>query len=203
MRKIMKIISTLILLLVISGQTLAESDTSKTEVRRYDIEIIIFEDTHARYINNESWNHGSHTDTLPTSTKKVNTGAYKKLKPGILKHEYKRINASPEYNVLFYSAWRQTGLKASRAFEVDLDELKNTHTNSSENTISGKLKVVLARYLHFYSELNYRRNDSGIQNQITAGNDYPITMHRRMRSKELHYIDHPLVGILIQINPVK
>jgi hypothetical protein len=24
-----------------------------------------------------------------------------------------------------------------------------------------------------------------------------------MRSKELHFVDHPLVGILIQINPVK
>ena len=30
-----------------------------------------------------------------------------------------------------------------------------------------------------------------------------MQMHRRMRSKELHYIDHPLVGLLIQINPTE
>ncbi len=32
---------------------------------------------------------------------------------------------------------------------------------------------------------------------------YPLNSHARMRSKELHYIDHPLVGMLIQINPVE
>ena len=37
----------------------------------------------------------------------------------------------------------------------------------------------------------------------TVNNSYTLQSHRRMRSKELHYIDHPLVGILIQINPVE
>jgi len=30
-----------------------------------------------------------------------------------------------------------------------------------------------------------------------------LAQHRRMRSKELHYIDHPLMGILIYINPIE
>lgn len=29
-----------------------------------------------------------------------------------------------------------------------------------------------------------------------------LTQHRRMRSKELHYIDHPMMGILIYFNPI-
>ena len=33
-------------------------------------------------------------------------------------------------------------------------------------------------------------------------NIYRMENHRRMRSKVLHYIDHPLVGILVQINTV-
>ena len=34
-------------------------------------------------------------------------------------------------------------------------------------------------------------------------NVYPINFHRRMRSKELHYLDHPIVGILVKALPVE
>ena len=44
---------------------------------------------------------------------------------------------------------------------------------------------------------------SEIHDNLNQFNIHPINSHRRMRSKELHYIDHPLVGILIQINPVE
>ena len=82
--------------------------------------------------------------------------------------------------------------------------------------------------MHVYSQLEYQRqNDDEITSEtesedtvetvdtsvITdeinngemsqANSTYPMQSHRRMRSKELHYIDHPLVGILIQINPVE
>ena len=187
----MKIINTLILLLITSSAAFA------ADVRRYDVEIIIFEDAHSRYINSESWssndvsaNEKSNFDKL--NLDKTNKPVYKNLRPGLIKSEYKRIKNSPEYNVLLYSAWRQTGMEPTRAFEIDISKLKNAHQSTSSNTISGKLKVVLARYLHLYGQLNYQQN----------GNDYLMSVHRRMRSKELHYIDHPLVGILVQINPV-
>jgi hypothetical protein len=42
-----------------------------------------------------------------------------------------------------------------------------------------------------------------LQDDISVStNIFHMKNHRRMRSKELHYIDHPLVGMLIQINPV-
>jgi len=34
-------------------------------------------------------------------------------------------------------------------------------------------------------------------------NKYPMQQSRRIRSKEIHYIDHPLFGLLIQIRPYK
>ena len=33
--------------------------------------------------------------------------------------------------------------------------------------------------------------------------DFPLKVHRKMRSKELHYIDHPLFGILVEIRPAQ
>ena len=208
-------------------------------MQAYDIEIIIFEDAHARYINSETWQQDAPdeaealvdnaTSNKPTKNldklnlSEINAGSYKSLKPKILRSEYKRINGSSEYKVLFYSAWRQTGLDKNNAFEIDIYDLVNAHTSKSDNTVSGNFKVVLARYLHFYADLDYQRQDDRkninteiidtttddataakeINKNLISKQTYPMQIHRRMRSKELHYIDHPLVGLLIQINPAE
>lgn len=233
----MKILTTIVLLFLTVNFPAAEEKDTADQMQKYDIEIIIFEDAHARYINSETWQQDTPDDTgslidNATSNKaadnldklslsEINVGSYKSLKPKILRSEYKRINGSSEYNVLFYSAWRQTGLDKSNAFDIDIDELVNRHNNKSQNAIHGHLKVVLARYLHFYGDLDYQRpinksvvNTDTIDASVDASaqttetdliskQSYPMQIHRRMRSKELHYIDHPLVGILVQINPTK
>ena len=228
------------LLISISNTALAE--TEEAPLKQYDIEIIIFEDAHARYINSETWPQNDESaltlegeTTTDQTTSKVNTKVaepdvkIENIKPAILTKEYKRINNSSEYEVLLYSAWRQQGLESSKAFDVELPALKNSHTTKSENEISGTIKVILARYLHLYGDLEYHRpiveevteaynlqNDQVTQAQqdtqwsstTSSTNEaaeatYQIEFRRRMRSKELHYIDHPLVGILVQINPVE
>ena len=230
----MKTLTKLILLLIVNGQVLAEENNAAVELKEYDIEVIIFEDARARYLNNEAWNQDIKTGPINSSDNNnlkldqlsisdINAVEHTNLKPAMLKHEYKRINNSSEYNVLFYTAWRQAGLTETNAFEIDINELKNRHKNRSENTISGQLKVVLARYLHFYGQFYYvRKNEVEksvdaataieqldeqpvIDEEVTAKSNghYPFTIQRRMRSKELHYIDHPLVGILVRINQVK
>lgn len=239
----MKTLTTLLLLLLTISHTQADTKNNAEEnLKQYDVEIIIFEDAHARYINSEMWHQDTPEDSaslITTKTKtannrkksslsKADTTLYENIKPVILKQEYKRINHSSEYKVLFYGAWRQTGLEKSKAFEININELSNAHKKRSKNSISGQLKVVLARYLHFYSQLEYQRQDDlSKTKEITAdniseintkdltenvnqadilaidNNIYSMKDHRRMRSKELHYIDHPLIGILIQINPVE
>ena len=233
----MKILTTIVLLFLTVNFPAAEEKDAADQMQKYDIEIIIFEDAHARYINSETWQHDAPDDTGPlidktTSNKttdnldklslsEFNAGSYNSLKPKILSGEYKRINGSSEYNVLFYSAWRQTGLDENNAFDINIDELVNNHNNKSQNAIHGHLKVVLARYLHFYGDLDYQRlidksvvttntintsvdaSAQSTETNLISKQSYPMKIHRRMRSKELHYIDHPLVGILVQINPTE
>ena len=226
----MKILTTIFLLFLIVSHALADDTTAAKDLKVYDVEIIIFEDKHARYLKNEVWNQKTtETNVLAGNPGKpskggIKTGSFKSIKPAILKKQYKRINASSEYNVLFYGAWRQAGLEKSKAFEININQLKSAHTDKSENTLAGTFKLVLARYLHIYNQLNYQRkvtvtenseitgtDSTASENQSEALNDdmaphnglYPLNSHRRMRSKELHYIDHPLVGMLIQINPVE
>jgi len=234
----MKILNILLLLFITVSNTLAEETESPINLKEYDVEIIIFEDAHARYLNSQTW--GDSTDTskpltdstetndLPENLDKlsiseINATSFKPIKPAILNKEYKRINNSSEYEVLFYGAWRQAGLEEKKAFEININELNNTHKTKSVNTITGNFKLVLARYLHIYNQLNYERKaninefDTDATNPVANGEQtetlneiiisdneiYPMNSHRRMRSKELHYIDHPLVGMLVQVNPVE
>ena len=218
----MKILTTIFLLFLIVSHAHADDKTAAKELKEYDVEIIIFEDAHARYLKSETWKQKTKTGEQQSAITKTNKTGFKSIKPAILKNQYNRINRSSEYNVLFYGAWRQAGLDKSKAFEININKLKSRHTDKSENTLTGTFKLVLARYLHIYNKLNYQRKiaaDSEITNTDPAADEeqtevfsnalipnnglYPLNSHRRMRSKELHYIDHPLVGILIQINPVE
>ncbi len=231
----MKLLPTILLLLISINIAYAEEGI-KPKLLEYDVEVIIFEDANARYINSEDWNHEEViSDPAPEETTELpenldtlsideinaidekSTAAFKNIKPVILNKEYKRVNNSKEYNVLFYGSWRQTGLSAEKTFEIDIQDLDNTHQATSKNTLTGNFKLVLARYLHIYSKLDYQRKLNNAVTEATtietatptgettalAYENYLITNHRRMRSKTLHYIDHPLVGMLIQINPVK
>ncbi len=79
------------------------------------------------------------------------------------------------------------------------------------NELDGSVKLVLGRYLHIYTDLIFRkpviveRLDEETQELTETQTlfDIPIQAHRRMRSRELHYIDHPLAGILIEVTPLE
>lgn len=62
----------------------------------------------------------------------------------------------------------------------------------------GELKLYLARYLHVEPNLWFTdESSSGERFHVV------IEQHRRMRSEELHYIDHPLFGLVLYIKPWK
>ena len=75
--------------------------------------------------------------------------------------------------------------------------------------LAGTVRVVITRYLHVYTDLVYRLpgthalalEDARQRQQVLV--DYAINSHRRMRSRELHYIDHPLLGILVEATPIE
>ena len=56
--------------------------------------------------------------------------------------------------------------------------------------LSGLVRITRGRYLHFDADLYLR--DPG------SANVRRVHLYRRMRSDELHYVDHPLLGIVIR-----
>jgi hypothetical protein len=87
--------------------------------------------------------------------------------------------------------------------------------------MEGSLKLVLSRYLHIYADLIYREPLSGataafpmeeadLFSQAEESYLLPtqpqyqifhLQQSRRMRSRELHYLDHPVFGMAILVTP--
>jgi hypothetical protein len=70
----------------------------------------------------------------------------------------------------------------------------------------------MSRYLHIDAELQYYKarsrqflnyTDHTSMDVTSPYESYPVKFERRMRSREVHYIDHPLVGMIVLATPFK
>jgi hypothetical protein len=148
----------------------------------------------------------------------------------ILNHVAKRLKRSSNYRILKHVAWRQPmvekkdsqpiSIQAGRDFTYQYPEhayrqieFSDSSTSASDDSkvleLDGTINIVITRYLHLYTDLVYRvprTISTDIGDSLNHGQslvDHSVQSHRRMRSRELHYIDHPLVGILIEATPIK
>jgi len=82
-------------------------------------------------------------------------------------------------------AWRQTprGRQSNSWYWID------------SGRVSGLVRVSRGRYLHLDTDLILR--------DANSSQPYRVQLHRRMRSDELHYVDHPKLGIIIQAQRVR
>ncbi len=174
-----------------------------------------------------------------------------------------KIVASPRYDLLLHTAWRQPGVERAKvlpvwikggriygneytsidnqiefqefaeqqetspsvefneetleALELEMMEKSQRENPAGLYELEGKITISLSRYLHTYVDLVLRRPrlsiDSASGSSVPTGNtsdysadtrilnNHSLREHRRMRSKNLHYIDSPEFGMLILITP--
>jgi hypothetical protein len=113
-----------------------------------------------------------------------------------LSPEWQSINRKLEngkQNVLFTGQWQQPMYDEKNALPIYLESNASTLGVPS---MRGLFTISIAKFLQSQFELNFLNANSGITEPVL------IKTTRRMRSGEIHYIDHPLVGILIKYTPV-
>jgi hypothetical protein len=117
--------------------------------------------------------------------------------------------------------------KQPRTFEFDeqtlesqkllLQEEQSRLSHDDLYELEGKITIALSRYLHVYTDLVLRRPrilaDPVLANPAEAQylaahaadtrilNNHLLREHRRMRSKNLHYLDSPEFAMLVLITP--
>jgi hypothetical protein len=129
-----------------------------------------------------------------------------------------RLARTREYRVLLHGRWLQP-VPPRNAPQPLLVQTGPRYGDAF--ALEGFFAVTLGRYLHFRADLAYREPLMG-RNPLTRAlaptglatsepPDLELTpagyMHlsesRRMRSEELHYLDHPKLGVLVRIEPVQ
>lgn len=144
----------------------------------------------------------------------------------------RNLRASNRYRVLQHFAWRQPVVERKKALPIQINAGRNytdafpehtfrntefndqnilnrTNETSQIRELAGTVTIAIGQYIHLYTDLVYRKpvviptELRATFNREQTLVDHGIVSHRRMRSGELHYVDHPMVGIIIEATPIK
>jgi len=135
----------------------------------------------------------------------------------------KRMNRSSRYNVIYSRAWRLPDLPQHSAtpvriragkrytaegtyaepIPVDIEGNLEGVVDDALYEIDGRIKISLSKYLEVDADLLYRRpvilpDSNGLP--VNEFRQFRLNEFRRMKSKTIHYLDHPLFGVIIGIN---
>lgn len=111
----------------------------------------------------------------------------------------RRLENQDDIRILFHEAWQMPvyGKNRNRTLPIRIQGGKRVNNRYE---LDGTITVSVARYLHIDTNLFLSKFQSAEGEQI-LNQVIPMQQSRRMRSKELHYIDHPKFGILIYFTP--
>jgi hypothetical protein len=113
-----------------------------------------------------------------------------------------RMDRRP-YTLLGYAGWEQAGVDTDRSVELDLKRV-------GIDNPAGTIELYLRRFLHVRVDLEFFDGSGTFWTLPPAFGLTPLryaqsfkVVHERnaIRSGELHHIDHPLFGVLLQITP--
>lgn len=133
--------------------------------------------------------------------------------PGMKRDEAVSIKFNREISRLAYTQNQDEILDANQA---EYNRIINQRL-PKKNSLQGLIKISLSRYLHIQTDIQYTRhividkttNEYGETQRVDPSFSeikpqvYQLKQKRKMRSKELHYLDNPRLGLLVYITPVK
>lgn len=224
MRKLsLFIVGTVLLLNLSTANAISNFD------RWYQIEVIVFSHITPNGIQSENW-PWTPTQYIPTlQTINLTQGdnvAYSALPRQYFKMnaEQTRLEKNSKYRVLLHLAWRQKITKPKHAQPIHVyggaiydnagkmigtaEYGQQEYNSNAIWQVNGTITPSLIRFIDLDFNLLFSQpvstlpklsHDSNVQGRFAY---FRLKQSRRMRSKELNYIGHPLYGILVKIVPV-
>lgn len=166
--------------------------------KKFQVEIIAFK------INNSL----SHTETfplypaLPEYNESIELSDFDEQIESymLLPREYLKLNKEENlidkksnYQVLFHYGWLQNENSSKKI------HLSNSNQQQSQYKLSGTIQVKKGYY--FTVDLNLDLQPPKIASTPNTPKHFILNTKRKLKRNELHYIDHPKFGLLIQITP--
>ena len=210
-------VSWLALLLALTLPVAAEESDNAAEPPWYEFEVLVFQRIAKGAGSTEYWPNDPGSPSLENVIP-FNTQGQATLRDNNLPIPYRPLPAderqlgniwaslrsSRDYRPLYHVAWRQqvADPEQTRPLYLYLGPDAGEPGPRNPPKLEGTLKVGVKRYLHLDADLLLRLPVSP-----EAGDDYflgpehrsyRMQAKRRMRSGELHYLDHPVLGIMFK-----
>lgn len=210
------LIFALCLVLYLPVQLPADEDATEEEPPWYEFEVLIFQRIAQGAGSTESWPDDPGAPSLENVIS-FDTRGRATLKDNLpipyrpLPAEERRLNDiwsnfrnSRNYRPLYHIAWRQQMVDSEHAQALYLYLPPESGEPGPMNPpkLEGRLQFSVKRYLHMDADILLRLpiaqqadDDFFMEPTFKA---YRLHDHRRMRSGKLHYLDHPVLGVLVQ-----
>ncbi len=187
---------------LISSIAKAEETAEKAEI--FKVEIIVFENLAQKGWVEEYWPQD--IDLINTN-RAINTTALSRHS-NMLNGAKSRMTRAAGYNILFHKSWLINAQPRSKTQPI----LINTNPQSAQqSSLNGYLHFYKERFVHVDIKLDLdKKIPTTIKEKFAKQQNIPINElpnfwqfqikeSRKIRSNQLHYIDHPLFGALVQI----
>jgi len=164
--------------LVLAVAALPVPALSATDAALYDVEVLVFENRDPGSDGGEAWKET--TGEIPG----LDRAAIPEGLPApdsALSRAVSALERGGRYRVLVHRRWQQAAEAKPEGMPLRLQ--------SAGGELDGTLRFYSSRFL--YIEMNLALHGTGAV--------YPLTEHRRVRLKEIHYFDHPRIGALVRI----
>ncbi len=114
-----------------------------------------------------------------------------------------RLEKSGQYRILHHAAWQQPVTSPDEAHQIRLTNGRTLAQASSDApVVDGSLRLSREQFLQIDLKiLYYYPNSESRESSATDGLLFQVS--RKLRSGDLNYLDHPVIGILAQVTEVK
>ena len=176
--------------------------------RSYEVELLIFEHQHQDDDETLIPQFGRSVDlrfSLEQAERRVSTIQPEPALDGHLADINARLTASRAYDVLYHVRWLQQSARLPHAPRVGI----SLPASSTRTGIHGIVRLYATDLLFVDTIMRFDLVPSTHSNQLShqSGTSAERSVHflkqkRRVKFKEVHYIDHPRFGLLITVWPV-
>lgn len=206
----MRVRQILCLALGLVGLIMPAQDAQAEAPRWYQIEVLVYIDE--ANPGNELW-----PEVAPfreeRSSIRLNSGAgtaYQTLSSKPAFGRYLKALAGDSKQVVFHQSWKQPVAERQQAPFI---RVQGGNRYGDRNELEGYIKISAKRYLHIDADLWWNRFEPGGQEidlslidpglpRYGVGQNFHFEQSRRMRSNETHYLDSPVMGILVRATPL-
>jgi hypothetical protein len=168
----------------------------------YHVEFIVFEQLSS--ITDEQSPPMSDAITAGSLTPGMATSLIQPATNNTLNSIASRLSSSSQYRVHYHQSWQQYIMRKGSAKAVNII--------SADGLVEGTVRLDKATYLHASVDLWLKKNTGQVNNwsdasskgtNINAPRNPHLLESRRIRSDELDFFDHPKMGALLKITPIK